>query len=153
MYHFLDPTTINGLDYEPIKASRPLPWTNSVLPTFSEVTVLCKVASVNVLSNDVVSITRLESLRLGRLKSPHYHRRDRLKGYKSMGWRERRRIEKERKSFPEDDPEIKELIQSRPSSLDDASNFPVVHFSHDLSLLGELPDPMNFLREVRNLNR
>jgi len=153
MYRFLDPTTIKDLDYEPIKASQPLPWKNSVLPTFSEVNVLCKVDSMDALPEDVVSMTFLESFQLSRLEDPHYARRDMFKGYRRMGWRERRRMEKEWKKFPEDEPEIRELIQSRPSSLDDASNFPVVHFSHDLSLIGELPDPMDFFREVRKLDR
>jgi len=153
MYHFLEPTNMRDLGYEPIKASQPLPWTNSVLPTFSEVTVLCKVASLDVLPVDVVSMTVSESLRLGSLQSPHFHRYDRFKGYRRMGWRERRKMKKEWKAFPEDDPEIKELFQSMPSSLDDASNFPVVHFSHDLSLLVELRDPLDFFREVRHLNR
>jgi len=63
MYHFLDPTTIYGLDYEPIKASQPLPWTNSVFPAFSEVNVLCKVDSMGALPDDVVSMPFLEELR------------------------------------------------------------------------------------------
>ena len=98
MYHFLDPTTMHGLDYEPIKASQPLPWTNSVLPTFSEVTVLCKVDLMDVLPKNVVSMIRQEKSRLGHLQSSHYYQRDIFKGYARMGWRERRRMEKEWKS-------------------------------------------------------
>jgi len=153
MYQFLDPTTMDDLDYEPIKASRPLPWTNSVLPTLAEVNVLCKVESMDALPEDVVSLTMLESLRLGRLDSPHFNRYYKFHGFRRMGWRERRRMEKEWKSFPEDDPETRELHQSTPNTLEDASNFPVVHFSHNLSLLAELPDSMDFFREVRDLNR
>jgi len=153
MYHFLDPTAAPDLDYEPIKASQPLPWKNSVLPTFSEVNVLCKVDSLDILPEGVVSITRMESSQISSLESSHFDRYDMFNGYRRMGWRERRRMEKEWKSFPEDNPETKELYQSMPGTLDDASNFPVVHFSHDLSLLAELPDPMNFFREVRHLNR
>jgi len=153
MYHFLDPTTTPDLDCEPIKASLPLPWKNSVLPTFSEVNVLCKVDSLDVLPEGVVSITRMESSRLSSLESPHFDRYDMFNGYRRMSWRERHRMKKVWESFPEDDPETKELHLSMPGTLDNASNFPVVHFSHDLSLLAELPDPMDFIREVRHLDR
>jgi len=36
-----------------------------------------------------------------------------------------------------------------PTILGDALNFPSVLFSYDLFLLAELPDPMDFFREVR----
>jgi len=95
MYHFLDPTTMDDLDHEPIKASQPLPWNNSVLPTFSEVNVLCKLDSMDVLPEGVVTITRMESSRISSLESSHLDRYDMFHGYRRMGWRERRRMEKE----------------------------------------------------------